>query len=82
MSINVLIDIPMGSENLHAAWSLIVIEEVKQRQLLKENTAQIKRSVRLVTCYRDKIKMGNSFYYFNRCAVAIVIWLQFSKADI
>jgi hypothetical protein len=34
MSINVLIDIPMGSENLHAAWSLIVVEEVKQRQAL------------------------------------------------
>jgi hypothetical protein len=34
MSINVLIDIPMGSENLHAAWSIIVVEEVKQRQAL------------------------------------------------
>jgi len=38
MSINVLIDIPMGSENLHAAWSLIVVEEVKQRQPLNVNT--------------------------------------------
>jgi P pilus assembly chaperone PapD len=38
MSINVLIDIPMGSENLHAAWSLIVVEEVKQRQPLSVNT--------------------------------------------
>ncbi len=35
MSINVLIDIPMGSENLHAAWSIIVVEEVKQRQALE-----------------------------------------------
>ena len=34
MSVNVLIDIPMGSENLHAAWSIIVVEEVKQRQAL------------------------------------------------
>ncbi len=37
MSINVLIDIPMGSENLHAAWSIIVVEEVKQRQQLDIN---------------------------------------------
>jgi hypothetical protein len=37
MSINVLIDIPMGSENLHAAWSIIVVEEVKQRQPLDIN---------------------------------------------
>ena len=34
MSINVLIDIPMGSENLHAAWSIIVVEEVRERQAL------------------------------------------------
>jgi hypothetical protein len=34
MSINILIDIPMGNENLHAAWSIIVVEEVKQREAL------------------------------------------------
>lgn len=39
MSVNVLVDIPMGSENLHAAWSIIVVEEVKQRQALDINPA-------------------------------------------
>jgi P pilus assembly chaperone PapD len=34
MSINVLVDIPMGTENLHAAWSIIVVEEIKERQKL------------------------------------------------
>ena len=38
ISVNVLIDIPMGSENLHAAWSLIVVEEVKKRQALDINS--------------------------------------------
>jgi P pilus assembly chaperone PapD len=38
ITINVLVDIPMGSENLHAAWSIIVVEEVKDRQPLNVNT--------------------------------------------
>lgn len=33
-SINVLLDVPAGDEFAHAAWSLIVIDEVKERQEL------------------------------------------------
>lgn len=33
-SINVLLDVPAGDEFAHAAWSMIVIEEVKERQPL------------------------------------------------
>ncbi len=32
--VNVLIDIPTGAENNHAAWSMIIVEEVKERQQL------------------------------------------------
>jgi hypothetical protein len=32
--INVLIDIPPGDENTHAAWNMVIIEEVKERQML------------------------------------------------
>jgi P pilus assembly chaperone PapD len=31
MSVNVLIDIPAGDENNHAAWNMIIVEEVKDR---------------------------------------------------
>jgi len=31
MSVNVLIDIPAGDENNHAAWNMIIVEEVKER---------------------------------------------------
>ncbi|MFN5912731.1 MAG: hypothetical protein ACK45H_15420, partial [Bacteroidota bacterium] len=33
-SINVLLDVPAGDEFAHAAWSLIVVDEVKERQEL------------------------------------------------
>jgi hypothetical protein len=35
MSVNVLIDIPPGDEFKHAAWSMIIVEEVKERQPLE-----------------------------------------------
>jgi hypothetical protein len=35
MSVNVLIDIPPGDENKHAAWSMVIVEEVKERQPLE-----------------------------------------------
>jgi hypothetical protein len=38
-SINVLLDVPPGDEFAHAAWSLIVIDEVKERQELNVPTA-------------------------------------------
>lgn len=34
VSVNVLLDVPVGDEFAHAAWSLIVIDEVKERQEL------------------------------------------------
>lgn len=38
-SINVLLDVPAGDEFAHAAWSLIVIDEVKERQELNVPSA-------------------------------------------
>jgi hypothetical protein len=38
MQVNVLIDIPLGDENNHAAWSMIIVEEVKERQPLDVST--------------------------------------------
>jgi P pilus assembly chaperone PapD len=37
MSVNVLIDIPVDKEHNHAAWSMIIVEEVKERQQLDVN---------------------------------------------
>jgi hypothetical protein len=34
-NINILLDVPAGDENEHAAWSLITVDEVKERQELK-----------------------------------------------
>ena len=34
MSVNLLVDIPAGEEYKHAAWSMIIVEEVKERELL------------------------------------------------
>ncbi len=38
-SVNVLLDVPVGDEFAHAAWSLIVIDEVKERQELNVPSA-------------------------------------------
>jgi P pilus assembly chaperone PapD len=38
-NINVLLDVPAGDEFAHAAWSLIIIDEVKDRQELNVPTA-------------------------------------------
>lgn len=37
MSVNVLVDIPPDNEHNHAAWSMIIVEEVKERQQLDVN---------------------------------------------
>ena len=34
MSVNLLVDIPAGEEYKHAAWNMVIVEEVKERELL------------------------------------------------
>jgi hypothetical protein len=34
MSVNLLVDIPAGEEYKHAAWSMVIVEEVKEREQL------------------------------------------------
>jgi hypothetical protein len=69
-------------DRIHGLRSVQTIAERYSEQLLQRRAVrQWRRRMKLKAKFEEDTRHGNDFYFFNKCAVAVILWYSVSKKN-